>query len=461
MTEALWEQPPPGAAFYDALQQHAQRLMRQHHVPGAAIAVLTPTEERAFTLGVTNVERPQSLSRDTIGQIGSIMKPFTALLLLRLVEQGLLDLDAPMRTYLPELQLSDQHATQRATLRHVLIHTGGWRGDVFANTGDGDDALAKMVRLLAEQPQVTPLGAYWSYNNAGFYLAGRVVEVVTGMPFEHAARQWLLKPLGLDHSFFFPAEVMTRHFTVGHVRQNDQTVVARPWNLPRNSAPFAGLACSLEDLMQFARFMLGDGRNAQGERLLSEQGMASLLHPQQETTDGRWVGLTWNVALVNGVQVVSHVGSTGGQTAVLALVPKLGVALASMTNAAAGLEMNRALLDWFYQHLLHDEPREPVWLTLRHDELVEYEGRYQVPGDRHGFRVTASDGELIFAFQRGEGPEVFAETDPWPPARLAFHANDRVTVQDGTLKGMKFDFLRVNGTVRYLRAFSRIMVCQP
>lgn len=286
------------------------------------------------------------------------------------------------------------------------------------------------------------------------------MEVVTGMPFEHAARQWLLKPLGLEHSFFFPAEVMTHHFSVGHVQQNGQTVVARPWSLPRNSAPFAGLACSLNDLLQFARFMLGDGRNAQGERLLSEEGMASLLQPQHETTDGRWVGLTWNVALVNGVQVSSHVGSTGGQTAVLALIPQLGVALASMTNAAAGMEMNRALLEWFCQHVLHDVPQEPVWLTLGQSELVEYEGRYQVPGDRHGFRVTANEGGLIFAFQQGEGREVFAETDPWPPTRLAFHANDRVTVQDGILKGMKFDFLRVEGTVRYLRAFSRITVRQ-
>ncbi|WP_146237283.1 hypothetical protein [Deinococcus yavapaiensis] len=163
---------------------------------------------------------------------------------------------------------------------------------------------------------------------------------------------------------------------------------------------------------------------------------------------------------MNGVQVVSHAGSMGGQTAVLALIPKLGMAFASMTNAAGGMEMNRALLEWFSQHVLHDEPQEPAWLTLRQDELVEYEGRYQVPGDRHSFRVTAHEGGLLFAFERGAGREVFDASDLWPPTRFVFHAQDRVTVRDWILKGMRFDFLRVDGLVHYLRAFSRIMVCQ-
>ncbi|WP_110887283.1 hypothetical protein [Deinococcus yavapaiensis] len=84
----------------------------------------------------------------------------------------------------------------------------------------------------------------------------------------------------------FEHAVNAVQLSVGHVRQNDRTVVARPWNLPRNAAPFAGLACSLNDLMKFARFMLGDGRNAQGERLLSEQGMAALLHPNERRRTG-------------------------------------------------------------------------------------------------------------------------------------------------------------------------------
>ncbi len=82
-------------------------------------------------------------------------------------------------------------------MRQLLTHTAGWTGDYFADTGRGDDALTKMVESMAELEQVTPLGAMWSYNNAAFYLAGRVLEAVTETPYEVAIRELVLDPLGM------------------------------------------------------------------------------------------------------------------------------------------------------------------------------------------------------------------------------------------------------------------------
>jgi CubicO group peptidase (beta-lactamase class C family) len=154
---------------------------------------------------------------ETLFQIGSTTKTLTGTAIMALVERGMLDLDEPVRTYLPDLRLSDEEVARTVTTRHLLTHVGGWVGDVFEDTGGGDDALEKIVERLADAPQLTPLGEVFSYNNSAFYLAGRVVEVLSGKTFEAAAREFVLDPLGMDESFFFPAEVMTRRFAVGHL----------------------------------------------------------------------------------------------------------------------------------------------------------------------------------------------------------------------------------------------------
>src|SRR5215216_32932 len=162
-------------------------------IPGVAIGVLDGGEETVRGFGVTSVEHPLDVDGDTLFQIGSITKTFTCTVVMRLVEEGRLDLDAPLRTYLPELRLRDEDVASRVTMRHLLTHTGGWVGDYFDDTGPGDDALGRMCERLVDLPQETPLGELWAYNNAGFYLAGRIVEVVVGRPFEHVLRELVLE----------------------------------------------------------------------------------------------------------------------------------------------------------------------------------------------------------------------------------------------------------------------------
>ena len=122
-----------------------------------------------------------------------------------------------MREYVPELVLADAEATERVTLRHLLAHTGGWFGDYFDDTGWGDDAAAIYVERMRELPQQTPVGELWAYNNAGFVLAGHVVACVTGKSVEDAMNELVLDPLELTSTTFWPWEVMTERFVVGHL----------------------------------------------------------------------------------------------------------------------------------------------------------------------------------------------------------------------------------------------------
>lgn len=154
---------------------------------------------------MTSVENPLPVEANTLFQFGSTGKTFTATAMMRLVEAGKVDWDAPVRTYVPELELSDEQTAATVTVLQLFNHTAGWAGDFMGAGSDlGDDALARYVTAMATLPQERPLGTGASYNNASLSLAGRVIEKVTGKRFEDAIVELIFAPLGMEHSFFSP-----------------------------------------------------------------------------------------------------------------------------------------------------------------------------------------------------------------------------------------------------------------
>src|ERR1051326_5933789 len=151
------------------MEELVRRLMDEAHVPGVAVGVLELERERETLagFGVTSIEHPLDVTPDTLFQVGSISKTVTGTACMRLVERGLLDLDAPVRRHLPELRLADPDTTERLTARHLLTHTSGLFGDDWLDGGQGDDHLARTVETMARLAQLTPLGAVRSYCNTG------------------------------------------------------------------------------------------------------------------------------------------------------------------------------------------------------------------------------------------------------------------------------------------------------
>jgi len=176
-----------------------------------------------------------------------------------LAEAGEVGLDDRVRGYVPELRLKDEAAARAVTVVQLLNHSAGWNGDYFEDTGDGADAIATYVQKMIQLEQVSPPGAVASYNNAAYVLAGRLIEKVTGQPYEAATKRLILHPLGCAESFFSAGEVMTRRFAVGHACKQQQAAVtvARPLLLPRSSAPAGGLFSTARDQIRHARFHLG------------------------------------------------------------------------------------------------------------------------------------------------------------------------------------------------------------
>jgi CubicO group peptidase (beta-lactamase class C family) len=245
----------------DALSEFVTATATRFGIPGVAVGVWADGREVYACHGVTSVDNPLPVDRDTLYLLGSVTKTYTATTLLRLVADGRVELDAPVHRYVPELRLTDERAAAQVTVLHLLNHTAGLDWGLIADFGEGDDALAGYVARMAELGLVARPGERASYSQAGYNLAGRIVEKVTGLTFERAVASLVFEPLGLQHSFFARDDVMTRRFAVGHNRGEDGTLsIAWLWRRSRGDNPGGGIVSSAADQLRWARFHLGDGR---------------------------------------------------------------------------------------------------------------------------------------------------------------------------------------------------------
>jgi CubicO group peptidase (beta-lactamase class C family) len=445
-------------ARFDELSDLVQAKMGELAVPGVAIGVLTGDETRTAGFGVTSVDHPLEVTAQTLFQIGSITKTFTGTVAMRLVEDGTLELDVPIRSYLPELRLADESAAAGVTMRHLLTHTGGWAGDYFDDPGSGDDALQKMVERLDRLEQLTPVGTVWAYNNAGFYLAGRVIELLAGKPFETVVAELLLEPLQMSSSFFVPADVMTHRFAVGHTVREGSASVARPWALARAAAAAGGLAATVEDVLRYARFHLGDGTAPDGSRILARELLEEMRAQQVEIGGLRddAIGITWMLRERAGKLVAGHGGGTMGQISLLTIVPEERFAVVVLTNADEGGEITLEASTHALQAYCGIEDPEPDAVTRAADELEEYAGRYSA--QLNDVELEPEDGGLRGTmFLKGGFPT--PETPPpppYPPGRLVFHDGDRVS-GEGELHGARGEFLRdESGKIVWFRFGGRL-----
>ncbi|MGH2460578.1 MAG: serine hydrolase domain-containing protein, partial [Chloroflexota bacterium] len=452
-------EPSPDREFpsFDRLRDRAREGMERFQVPGVAVGLLVDGHAHAAGFGVTSVENPLPIDATTLFQIGSITKTFTATAVMRLVEAGKLDLDVPIREYLSDLKLADDDATRRVTLRHALTHTGGWVGDFFEDCGPGDDALEKMVAKMAGLEQLTPLGEVWSYNNVAFCLAGRAIEVATGLTFQRAIQELLLDPLGMTRTFFFPEQAITYRCSVGHVVLDEGPRVNRPWTLSRSTHPFAGLISCAADLLTWARFHLGDGTTEDGTRLLKPESLAQMQAPTVPAGSlADAVGITWQVTDVGGARTVGHGGVWQSQMSAFRMVPDRAGAVVVLTNSHLGAQLHGELASWAYQEYFGITPSPVVHRMLSESELAGYAGTYRAALDDVSLEIR--DGQLVLGVTRRADIVGSRPRQPIPPpVRLAFVGEDRVVGLDVPSKGARGEFLRhANGSLAWFRWGGRI-----
>lgn len=432
----------------EALSAFVEAAAKEYGIPGVAVGVLTGDQEMYAAYGVTNVRHPLPVDEHTLFPLASVTKTFTATALLRLAEQGRVDLDAPVRHYVPELRLADEESAARITVLNLLNHTAGldWN---LVGAEDGDGSLAAFVAQLDRLPLIAPPGARASYSQAGYNLAGLVVEKVTGLSYEKAMAELVLEPLALGDTVFDLDEVVVRRFAAGHNRAEDGSLTpARPWKAwragLRGNNPGGGIVSTASDLLRWSRFQLGDG-----EGLLAPETLARMKRPTVElrgSTLGDAFGICWFLRDVEGVRTVGHGGSGNGQFSELLLVPERGFAVVSLANAGpAGHQFNQAVVKWVLEHHLGVTEREPEPVPYDERRAREAAGRYEI--DAMNLDIEDDGARLTLAV--GIKPEIRAASDvemppDHPAAEIGFLPGDgdEYLVMEGGLKGQRGFFSR-------------------
>lgn len=433
---------------FQAVAEALIAAMKHNHIPGAALGILAGDREEHATLGLASLSSLRPVTPDTLFQIGSLAKTYTSTAIWRLIDEGALALDAKVRTYVPDFTVMDTATAAQVAVSNLLDHTAGWYGDEGFDTGDGDDALTRYVaERMPQLPQIFPLGAFFSYNNSGFQLLGRLLEVATGTTYNAAMQDLLFAPLGLADTILDHAAVLQRPYADGHVylpiNGQDALAVQTPLWIPRSTDPAGGIWATTRDVLRYARFHLDQAVIG---------GTASIVRPatlkrMQEPVIAvpglpLRMGRDWFVQEVAGVRAIFHGGDTLGQHTEFMAIPDKDFAFILLTNndgggaAAAPTVLDAALahypgLSGFVGQLglghASTIPATTPTVALPAATLTEYAGHYADPGtvvtmvpNGGGLEVTSQ----VIA-QPGTWQPVIAPPPPHGAVAVHFAAKDK------------------------------------
>ncbi len=401
-------------------------LIDKYQVPGAAVAVLADGEVFDAAAGILSKATGVEATPDSVFQIGSITKLWTSTLVMQLVDEGKVDLDVPVRTYLPEFRIGDESAAAQITTRQLLCHTAGFEGDIFTDTGLDDDCLEKYLGVLHDVPQLFAPGEQFSYNNAGFCVLGRLVEVLREKPYDTCLREHIFAPLGLTHAANGPYEAIMFRAAVGHIELEPGAGYqpAPVWALARSNAPAGSmLAMRPRDLITFAQMHMNDGKATDGTQLLAP-GTAARMHERQvDLPDLGLMGSSWGLGFERfdtpDGAIIGHDGSTIGQNAFLRMLPEAGVAIALLTNGGDTMSLYHEIVGQVLEQLtdmtlpaLPLPPSDPQPI-----DAGRYVGTYSA--QVADLEISQDDDGRIWVVQTPKG--LFAELGQQPERQELVH----------------------------------------
>lgn len=385
------------------LHKRLDEVAAKHGVPGATIAIWSDGGLIEAATGVLNTGTGVEVTTDSVFQVGSTTKVWTATLVMQLVEEGLVELDRPVTDYLPEFPVAGA-----ITVRHLLTHTGGFDGDLFEDTGRGDDCLGKYVAYLKDAGHVHEPGALFSYCNAGYCVLGALVAKVRGLAtWEEAVRTHLFGPLGVTHAALLAEEAVLLRTSAGHVGP-DNTVYPK-WQMPRSNAPAGSTMClAARELVRFGRMFLAGGVAEDGTRILAADTVAAMLEPQVPVPGvSGMLAADWGLGFeLFGWGAYGHDGGTPGQSTFWRVVPGSDFVIAMSCNGGAFIGL---LLDLAFplirEHTGLDLPDLPVPASepVPVDTgayVGHYEGpqlAYDVAASGDGLEITVIPGEMMLS----------------------------------------------------------------
>lgn len=405
-----------GRAAVPLLGDTMSELARRHAVPGAQLAIYHDGDVSAVEFGELEHRGRRPVTRDTAFPIGSITKSFTATLAMVLVADGDLELDAPLGDYVSDL---DEELSTRLTLRQLLSHTAGLVSDPDLDATPGVTPRRYLADHCHRGNLLLPPGTGFSYSNAGYVLAGHLIETVTGMSWWEAVESILLRPLGIAPAFVGGGRYRRpgRPVATGH-SVNAAVGRTRPvqQSLAPAEAPTAALAVSALDLVALGLMHVGDGMPD-----LLPAGTAAQLREPVPAAEPFGLADGWGLGLAlyrnGGTHWVGHDGNADGTACYLRVDPVGGWVVGFTSNANTGRALWKDVLAELAAAGVPVE-RPTAW--------VPRGPSFAPPSD---FAGTYANGDVGYVVAVRDGrPHISVEGDPF--VRLTVHADLTFSLRD-------------------------------
>lgn len=410
------------------LDEAVEKVMKDWKVQGLAVAVVSKDKVLyAKGYGMRDKEKKLPVTTQTLFAIGSCSKAFTAATVCLLHQDDKLDLDKPVRTYLPSFKLHDSYAAENMTPRDLLCHRSGlprhdlmWYGSPFSR----EELFSRLQYLEANEP----FRATWQYQNLMFMTAGYLVEKVSGTSWEDFTKQRLLDPLQMSSTNFSVKSLSSGNDAAKGYGEKNDVVVELPYRNIDAVGPAGSINSNIVDMSHWA-MMLVNGGKYNGKEVLNPSTVADLQRPTMvtpaqvpltntESTYGAY-GLGWFINTYRGHVLVQHGGNIDGFSANVGFLPYDSVGIVVLTNMNGTpaptivrnmivdrmlglhvIDLNKRILDEVRKgkeaqaKAKKEEDGDRVKGTQPSHSLAAYTGAYEHPG--YGvIRITADNDGLI------------------------------------------------------------------
>ena len=398
------------ATTVENLQRYTNQIKEEYKIPAVSLAIWKDNFCHEAASGILNINTGVEATTDSIFQIGSITKVFTASLVMKLVEDKRVELDKPVKHYLRNFQIANQKASEIITVKQLLNHTNGIAGDYFPDDVHEDGPhIARYVDRCSHLPLIHPVGNGFSYSNSAFGIAGRLVEVVLGISWYDAMEELIFEPLGMKNAICRPQDTIRFRTALGHVADGDNVRACSGKYLCFGLSP-AGTTPTMTaaELIRFGCAHLNSGCDVPNGKWLSKESIRLMQTPSANTprssrdTKGS-MGLGWMLGQhePTGLKYVFHSGGTIGQCAHLRLFPEHNSCIAVLLNRLNGEAFTNIVnhlttLATGYEIEANRDHIKTSTISMSREELQPYTGKYHsYAGD---YTISISDDKLIAKF---------------------------------------------------------------